>query len=95
MKTDGSENRELMRGEYRPIGWSADSRTLYVTGFRPGSGPPQLLAVAVAGRSPRTVLALPAGFAVEDITRDGTLVVANQREWRADAWQIAIGSVAR
>jgi hypothetical protein len=82
--------RVLLSGAYRPVGWSADSRTIYAVrnGFAPA--PETLLAVDVGGGPPRPLVTLPGGYAIEDVSADGHLVIASELHSRSDTWTLPL-----
>jgi Tol biopolymer transport system component len=89
VKSDGSEDHELLRDNARPVGWSSDGRTVFAARYG-STVVDQLLGVPAAGGVPRVLLTLPSGYRVEDVSRDGRLLMVNQEESRSDAWRIAL-----
>ncbi len=83
---------QITPGAYRPVGWSADSRTLYAVrnGFAPA--PERIWAFPIAGGPGRVLVTLPAGFTTDDISPDARLIIASQVQSQSDAWRLRLNA---
>ena len=86
----GDAYRPLLPGAYRPIGWSADGRTVFAARNSFAPTPEQLMAVPIDGGPARLLGTLPAGFRSEDLSSTGRLLIATQVQSRADTWQLEL-----
>jgi dipeptidyl aminopeptidase/acylaminoacyl peptidase len=86
--------REILHGPYRPISWSADGRSVFVTNVLSDRESATLLAVPADGGGPQTIATFPRNVDVLDFSAERRLVLLNIHTDRGDAWQVelALGS---
>ncbi|MDX2120527.1 MAG: hypothetical protein SF070_05595, partial [Gemmatimonadota bacterium] len=85
---DGGAPRLLLRGNHRPLAWSADGARLYITNTRYVTEPGRLQLLPLGGGAPELVTAFPVGVEVLDVHPASGTALVNIRDLRADAWAI-------
>ena len=81
--------RRLMNERARPLRFDSTGELVYVAEAIIGVERTQRIwELAVTTGERRVLATLPMGFAAEDITEDGQIVLASQVEWRGDAWRL-------
>jgi Tol biopolymer transport system component len=87
--------REILRGPYKPISWSADGRSVFATDVLSDQDSVRLLAVPTDGGAARTIASYPRGVAVLDFSAEHRLALLNIHTDRGDAWQVELAPTER
>ena len=90
----GGAPRLLVRGNHRPLAWSADGARLYITNTRYVSEPGRLLLLPLGGGAPELITAFPVGVEVLDVHPASGTALVNIRDLRADAWAIDLSPLS-
>jgi len=78
-----------------PVGWSADSRTLFLSGGRFLADTYEVLAVPATGGKTTILGTFPPDVELLDVTPDGQSAILNRHEGRSDAWLIQFSAARR
>jgi serine/threonine protein kinase len=88
---EGSSHRRVLDGDWRPIGWSADSTWIYATSLSESSWSPTqqaaLLKIRARGGPADEMFDLPSEVSwCDDVTPDGQRVLCVAVDYKTDIW---------
>jgi len=73
----------LTEGTFKPIGWSPDGGTIYLT-----NGSANILALPAGGGAPKTFITMPGNIGSTSISSDGRKFVCSIGESKSDVWVV-------
>ncbi|HSB55553.1 MAG TPA: protein kinase, partial [Gemmatimonadales bacterium] len=85
-----STSRELASGIMDPIGWSSDSRQVYLSSSQYLDDADKIVVISIAGGAARPVAEFPPDLEVLEVTPDGRRAVLNMQQHQSDAWMMRL-----